>query len=213
MKIITPRGNKDYYDYLVGLFGEDEKVVYDRRQYHVLCASESIAFNTNKLSQDKKKQKMMVYEWQSRHCRRVERIVGRRFCCLLEVGTVHYYLLFERYLSDKDVVMLDWTLLEKRDNQNHYGATPMSFFVGEEVGYYHSHSPRDRFNFKNADVISNPILKGTFMASSIPGEEIFKALYAYLSSLNDKDIVDNRTDVQKAESAGFDRKTSFRNVK
>jgi hypothetical protein len=51
------------------------------------------------------------------------------------------------------------------------------------------------------------------MASSIPGEEIFKALYAYLSSLNDKDIVDNRTDVQKAESAGFDRKTSFRNVK
>ena len=38
-------------------------------------------------------------------------------------------------------------------------------------------------------------------------------LLGKISSLKDKDIVDNRTDVQKAESAGFDRKTSFRNVK
>lgn len=213
MKIITPRGNKDYYDYLVGIYGEDEKVVYDRRQYNVLSGSNYIAFNTNKLPQDRKKQKMIIYEWQSRHSRRVEKYVGQRFRCLLEVGRVHYYFLFERYLSDEDVVMIDWTLLEKRERQNHYGEAPMSFFLGEEVGYYHRHSPGDIFNFKRADVISNPILKGTFIASSIPAEEIFKALYAYLSSLNDKDIVDNRTDVQKAESAGFDRKTSFRNVK
>lgn len=212
MKIITPRSNKDYYDYLVGIYGEDEKVVYDRRQYNVLSGRDSIAFNANKLPQDRKKQKMMVYEWQSRHSHRIELHVGQRFCCLLEVGTVHYYLMFERYLSD-DVVMIDWTILEKREEQNHYGAAPMSFFLGGEVGYYHSHSPRDKFDFKRADVISNPILKGTFIASSIPAEEIFKALYAYLSSLNDKDIVDNRTDIQKAESAGFDRKTSFRNVK
>ena len=38
-------------------------------------------------------------------------------------------------------------------------------------------------------------------------------LLGKISSLKDKDIVDNRTDVQKAESAGFDRKTSYRNVK
>ena len=156
---------------------------------------------------------MMVYEWQSRHCRRVEKYVGQRFHCLLEVGTVHYYLLFERYLSDEDVVIIDWTLLEKREKQNHYGAAPMSFFLGGEVGYYYWHSPRDRFDFKSATAVSNPILKGTSMASMIPAEEIFKAIYAYLSSLNDKEIVDTRTDVQKAESAGFDRKTSFRNVK
>lgn len=213
MKIITPRGNKDYYDYLVGIYGEDERVVYDRRQYNVLSGSNSMAFNTNKLPQDRKKQKMMVYEWQSRHCRRVEKYVGQRFHCLLEVGTVHYYLLFERYLSDEDVVKIDWTLLEKREKQNHYGAAPMSFLLGEEVGYYHRHSPRDRFDFKSATAVSNPILKGTSMASMIPAEEIFKAIYAYLSSLSDKEIVDTRTDVQKAESAGFDRKTSFRNVK
>lgn len=26
---MTPRGNKDCYDCLVGIYGEDEKVVYD----------------------------------------------------------------------------------------------------------------------------------------------------------------------------------------
>lgn len=212
MKIITQRGNKDYYDYLVGIYGEDEKVVYDRRQYNVLSGSDSIAFNANKLPKDRKKQKITDYKWHLRHIHKIEHYVGQRYRCLLEVGTVHYFLMFERYLSD-DVVMIDWTILEKREEQKHYGAAPMSFFLGEEVGYYHRHTPRDKFDFKRADVISNPILKGTFIASSIPAEEIFKALYAYLSSLNDKDIIDNRTDIQKAESAGFDRKTSFRNVK
>lgn len=213
MKIITPRGNKDYYDYLVGIFGEDEKVVYDRRQFNVLSGSDSIAFNTTKLPQDRKKQKMMVYEWKSQHCRKVEKYVGRRFLCLLEVGTVHYYFQIERYLSNEDAVMIDWTLREKRENQNHREESPISFFIGEEIGSYYWYSFRDRFDFKRASVIPNPILKGTPIASLIPAEEIFKTIYAYLSSLNDKEIVDNRTDIQKAESAGFDRKTSFRNVK
>lgn len=31
MKIIDKRGRKDYYDFLVGIYGEDPKIVFDRR--------------------------------------------------------------------------------------------------------------------------------------------------------------------------------------
>jgi len=61
--------------------------------------------------------------------------------------------------------------------------------------------------------VENPILSGTFIPKVIPPSEIWSALYEYLSSLNDKPIIDSRSDIQKLESAGFDRKTSFRNVK
>ncbi len=44
-------------------------------------------------------------------------------------------------------------------------------------------------------------------------QDIYQELNRYISSLNDIEIVDSRTDVEKAESAGFDRKTSFRNIK
>ena len=47
----------------------------------------------------------------------------------------------------------------------------------------------------------------------IPPTDIWQALYTHLSSIRDKPFTDTRSDVQKLESAGFDKKTSFRNVK
>ena len=61
--------------------------------------------------------------------------------------------------------------------------------------------------------VENPILADTFIPKMIPPTDIWQALYEYLSSLRDKPFTDTRTDTQKLESAGFDRKTSFRNVK
>lgn len=133
MKIITPRGNKDYNDYLTGIYGEGEKVVFDRRQYNVLSASDSIPFNSGPLPQDRAKQKIKIYNWRARHCHKEEVYIGRRFQCLLEVGTVHYHVLIERYLSEGGVMTIDWKMLEKRENQNHYGIAPLSFFLGGEV--------------------------------------------------------------------------------
>lgn len=41
---------------------------------------------------------------------------------------------------------------------------------------------------------------------------VYNQIYSFLLSKKDKKIVDSRTDIQKLESAGFDRKTSFRKV-
>ena len=57
------------------------------------------------------------------------------------------------------------------------------------------------------------ILADTSISKMIPPTEIWQALYEYLSSLRDKPFADTRSDVQKLESAGFDKKTSFRNIK
>lgn len=48
----------------------------------------------------------------------------------------------------------------------------------------------------------------------ILAETVFIEIQDFLlSSFEDKTVHDSRTDVEKLESAGFDRKTSFRNVK
>ena len=59
----------------------------------------------------------------------------------------------------------------------------------------------------------NPIFEGTWIPSIIPAEEIWNNVTDYLLSIKEPKIVDNRTDVQHLESHGFDKKTSFRNVK
>lgn len=59
----------------------------------------------------------------------------------------------------------------------------------------------------------NPILVDTWIPSMIPAEEVWNNITDYLLSIKEPNIVDNRTDVQHLESHGFDKKTSFRNVK
>ena len=52
MKILTSRNNKDYYDYLTGIYGIDDKVVYDRREFTILANSDSLFFNHTILEKD-----------------------------------------------------------------------------------------------------------------------------------------------------------------
>jgi len=66
---------------------------------------------------------------------------------------------------------------------------------------------------KNGDYDENPIMEGTWIPSLIPAEEVWNNITDYLLSIKEPVIVDNRTDVQHLESHGFDKKTSFRNVK
>ena len=66
---------------------------------------------------------------------------------------------------------------------------------------------------KYGDYKENPILEGTWIPSLIPAEEVWNNISDYLLSIKEPVIIDNRDDVQHLESHGFDKKTSFRNVK
>ncbi len=215
MKILTPRNNKDYYDYLSGIYGIDENVVYDRREFTVLARIDSPFFSYSRMEKDAPKKEIRTREWVGRRYEWVTKLVATEIFCMLEIGLKWYFFKVERYLGEPPNVHLDWsvTKITEITKEQRLGSAPMTFFNA-----YEDYSLRWRGNkidvrVKQSDMLPNPILIGTPITSLIPAQEVYDNLYAYISSLKDFTIIDTRTDIQKAESAGFDRKTSFRNIR
>lgn len=215
MKILTPRNNKDYYDYLSGIYGIDDKIVYDRRQFTILARLDSPFFNFSRMEKDAPKKETRSWEYVGRRGKWVTKFVGNEMHCMLEAGLKCYFFRIERYLDDLSSVHIDWEIIKTRRISKHQrlGETPMTFFRAYRRYYSLWREEKLDVRIKKTDSISNPILKDTPITSLIPSQEIYNELCAYISSLNDIEFVDTRSDVQKAESAGFDKKTSFRNIK
>lgn len=214
MKILTPRNNKDYYDYLTGIYGIDDKVVYDRREFTILASTDSVFFNHTALEKDTPKKEVRTRKWIGRHYKWVTEYQATELYCMLEVGLKWYFFHVDRYLDATSHVCLDWKVITTKEitKDKKLGIAPMSFFKAFRTYSWWDDEKLD-VKVDQSDAIPNPILKGTPIASLITAQEIYHSLYAYISSLNDFVIIDNRTDIEKAESAGFDRKTSFRNTK
>lgn len=213
MKILTPRNHKDYYDYLTGIYGIDEKIVYDRRQFTILARLDSPFFNLDRMEKDAPKKEIRSWERTGRRHGWVTKSVGNEMYCMLEAGLKWYFFKAERYLDDSSAVHIDWIIEKIKSITRHQriGVSPMTFF--KAYVNYSWRMDEDDIRVKKADAISNPILKDTPITSLISSQEIYEEICAYISSLNDVEIFDMRSDVQKAEAAGFDRKTSFRNIK
>jgi len=223
MRIIDNK--KDYYDYLSGIYGIDELAVYDRRgsvtwsQYKEMF---SVFWNPKRNQYDEFIPQKHE-RWRKPH---------HRFLCV-EAGKRQFVILANRILPQEsaDMVKFEYSLLGTRLVNNKHSAVPLAVFeadlgcspwLGEEWDVnelrYWEHS---QWNFrKNGEkndpveaIVENPILDGSFITPLIPAVDIWKSVYEYISSLNDKDIVDNRPDSLKIESAGFDLKTSFRKMK
>lgn len=92
---------------------------------------------------------------------------------------------------------LPWRIACKRDDEFYDAVSKVGYIRPDRDG-----------NYKE-----NPILEGTWIPSLIPAEEVWNNISDYLLSIKEPPIIDNRTDVQHLESHGFDKKTSFRNVK
>ena len=217
MKIIDNK--KDYYDYLSGVYGTDELAVYDRRG-SVTWAQYKERFQ---LFIDTKRVKDDVFiplkksRWWRPH---------RRFLCV-EAGKRQFLIMAERIepKESAEEVEIRRSLLGTRAVEEKHSQAPLAIF--EFMMYwspfdrkqafswssmcYWKDYPRYRDTTKEA-LVENPILDGSFLVSMISADDIWKALYEYLMSLNDKEIVDSRPDSLKIEAAGFDTKTSFRNL-
>ena len=217
MKILTPRNNKDYYDYLTGIYGMDEKIVFDRRKFTILSRLDHPILSYDMLEKDAPKRKVYPWLWKDKQVPEYE---GIKFHCLLEVGLKWFFFEVERYLDNESRLCIDWKLVKEKEisKRQRVGKSPISFFKSyASYGYYGWNiglTENERYHkieVKEEDTVSNPILTGTPIPSIIRAEEIYNLLYTYIASLNDKEIVDTRSDIQKTEAAWFDRKTSFRN--
>ena len=92
---------------------------------------------------------------------------------------------------------IPWKISCKKDDEFYKAVSKVGYIRPDKYGEYDE----------------NPILEGTWIPSLIPAEEVWNNISDYLLSIKEPEIVDNRTDVQHLESHGFDKKTSFRNVK
>lgn len=215
MKILTPRNNKDYYDYLTGIYGMDSAVVYDRRQFTVLARLDTPFFSKTATDKDTPKEEIRTQKWIGRHWTWVNEYVATTLYCMLEVGLKWYFFEVERYLDNLSNVCLDWKIVRFKEisKSQRLGISPMTFFKAYKIYSLPWLSENIDIRVDKSNAISNPILNGTPITSLIPPNEIYLCLSAYLSSLKDVEFIDSRTYEQKAESAGFDRKSSFRNIK
>ena len=202
MKIIDNK--KDYYDYLVGTYGMDEKYVFTRMGVRFEKADVPYKDNTTT--------KMTIND------------VMERFGEIqLRIG----YKVYSFVKKKGEWEFPDMVSVEKRRSRHYtktYMETKNPFEVDDEwiarmeknepvvtiwfgdyshYGYYNNKS----FRIDSPILDTIPIVK-----KFIPAKEVWQNIYDYLASQYDKEIIDSRTDIQKLESAGFDKKTSFRKM-
>lgn len=230
MKIIDNK--KDYYDYLAGIYGIDEKVVFDRRgsmasnDYHYWAGilptydeSGVRNFGTDE-------------EWM--------KSPTESHMYLLEVGFTHYLFrttespdLIPQKGSDhfRRIYKVSLEMIDKKTSSTHYDNESVISIVEYDDSYWQRRLSRGYITIKeymtrtlsieiNHDLLEksfrthvimrNPILKDSLIPSVIPAEEIWQNLYDYLSAKNEPEVKDNRSDIQKLEGHGMDKKTSFR---
>ena len=227
MKIIDNK--KDYYDYLAGILGVDNLVVYDRRGSVVLNSEKALFqgmetyFCQKPIFFDKPLAEKQYWHLKSivkqretekaKHSYSKTWKEGDIYHFVLEVGYIHYRFEVERWLEEhnRETAHVEYHLIETlKDIHKRYSDVPMCIVPCN--AQYSRWSHEERWEELKGRV-ENPILAGTFIPKVILPTDIWNALYAYLSSLRDKPFTDTRSDVQKLESAGFDKKASFRNIK
>ena len=184
MKIIDNK--KDYYDYLMGVLGQDELVVYDRR------GSQMVNISSHDIDYPNWKSgcpDLVYILWIGDEYRVIEHN-GKDWMC-----------------DSQGKPVSTWPSKEFRQRIPRISKDPIELIIMTEKWDYWW-GPRKLVH------ISNPILRElAIVRRYIPAEFIWNSVYNYICKQKEKEIVDTRTDVQKAESYGFDKKTSFRNVK
>lgn len=217
MKLIS-KGKKDYYDYLTGSYGIDEDVVYDRSESYVFRNGtywDPEWFDTSKRIDDIHLRPVKKYRQKKGAFGRGEFVTvmeGRVSELVLEVGYNRYRFEINRYLDDNDNVKLDVRLLETAITKKKFIDDVPVIITGIGNLTTYRQLANMELNHLRYNIYKNPIMMYTWIPKFIPADEMYNLIYNYLISIKDKKIEDNRTDVQKLESKGFDKKTSFRNM-
>ena len=240
MKIITRGKIKDFYDYLMGVLGQDELVVYDRREcfpidptkkwdncydskhcYPCSCSDYQNSniekwFSKNRVYGDKKRE--TIHRWSTKkvleYKEQKEATEGLSWRKKDSVRNSWQDIIDD---EDENRIHLNYGLIEKKDisKDEKISYAPICLCPISHHKYWYAGS-NDRFEVSERDreqAIHNPILYSTYIPKFIDAYEMWNNLYEYISSLRDKEFTDTRTNDQHIESHGFDKKISFRHRK
>lgn len=201
MKIIDNK--KDYYDYLSGINGIDEYVVYDRRG------------------------SVPVYRELDGYFKPLSTELGdpiKRYYVVIVAGDEKFGFVIDREAVDGKINIVCRTKEQYAEDENikprvmrwlKYDAfdfiTPQKDLSPKSplLLYYRTFDGPWEVRM-SVSCIKNPILsKSPFF---VPAEKIWNAIYNYLLKSKEPIIEDNRTDTEHLEAHGFDKKTSFRKM-
>ncbi len=203
MKIISKNGQKDFYDYLIGIYGEDPKIVLDRR--------DSKNYNTTSKGIKRLYFCGIVYDIY---------FDGKQFYYLddlkkFDSTNFKYKLKYKRwgfldnknsnYVHIKDEYSNRATLYHTvpyfdDKNLNEINNCPIII-----VDYTQGYGP-------NSSLFKYPNLGYLNFKSVMSASDTFIAINNWLSNQIDKtlEVKDNLTDLEKIQNKGFDKKSSFR---
>jgi hypothetical protein len=200
MKIIS--NYKDYYDFCQGVYGQDEKICYVRGSLPWIPSGD----NFFKLSICGTEYHLFTYKGKTylglEGAEEVNSLLIQDNGCMYISGS--YRDIIERYLSQFNSPKATrwWSQV---DIKPHMSETDINDkfecpVILEHMGY--------RLNVR--ETIFNPRVSDFNMASILPAHEIYLQIGTFLS--REKVVVDNRSDIDRLQSAGFDKKTSFRKM-
>ncbi len=204
MKIISKY--KDYYDYLQGIWGVDDKLVLDRTKFTPFPGPGQDYFIQTfyicgwKIQGLWMKEKLLFGEELRPYCY-PERTVpkqwqnsrwGRERMNEIALNFVVNPPNTRKLTITNSILKAPFKLL--KDSPNDKEKCPI--LLGKYMGEYRHH----------------PILKEYGLHKIYPAETLWLMLTEWLSRDLNKAFVDTRTDAEKLQSYGFDPKTSFRNM-
>lgn len=194
MKIIS--NFKDYYDFIQGKYGIDTKVVYER---------------IPETKTDSKWWKSGIYVPGFRNIPD-----GYYFHMIAFCGTLYaiWYNRGKFYIGDEieslhsDMIRTDKTTYagDREYLQYHGKPTTANYIAQCPVALVNRYWGDKDFTVRD----KNPKLSDFNFAKVVPPEEAYLKIYNFL--IEEPVIKDNRTDVEKVVSHGFDKKTSFRKM-
>lgn len=213
MKILDNK--KDYYDYISGIYGIDTEIVYDRRG-SIVAKNRFEEYGIRPFSPtDRRSWYLRVIAGEKSWPFIIEPEEGGGY----KVSVYNHEDIFQMNMDyyRKHPWMLPYNPFPDPIQSPHH---QRDYFknICEEIKPTREYPLILEYSMCSGrgdfwTMIKNPILSGLPIVSYIPAEEIWQAIYDYLIKLREPEIIDTRTDEEKAESHGFDRKTSFRKDK
>lgn len=208
MKIISKY--KDYYDYLVGIYGEDPLAVFDRRydviQKPSIFSDEYVPYEIAIAGKIFK-----IYQYRDKFYYTPEELFKLN-TLLLEDNKRPLIANYHRY-DKKEITIKSFERLKEIDEEK--SITNINHLLRKPILMKDHFGPLIHVDkFRNETKWSVIRLEDFHLNKYVPADAVFREISGFLLWLNDNpEIPNNQTNNEKIVTHGFDLKHSFRNTK